>query len=371
MAGIYIHIPFCKQACHYCAFHFSTNTKLKDQMILAMRKEIELSREFIQTDEIETIYFGGGTPSLLDSRDIYSLLEKINKEFFVSDAAEITLEANPEDMSYTKLDEWKQLGVNRLSVGIQSFADEDLLAMNRVHNGEQAEKAIDRAISRGFENLSVDLIYGLPTTSIEIWNQNLEKIKERNISHLSCYSLTIEEKTKLQKMVRNGTIKTIDEGVNIEQFNILQEFAKINGYEHYEISNFAKDKKYSKHNTGYWFGAPYLGLGPSAHSYKDGVRRYNVSNNLEYIKGVNSKGYYFEEELLTKANKINEHILTRLRTQWGISVDQIKKEFDRDITDKLTPYIDKGHIELNAHKHYVLTAEGKLWADDISMGLFE
>ncbi|MBK7959497.1 MAG: radical SAM family heme chaperone HemW [Bacteroidetes bacterium] len=319
MSGIYIHIPFCKQACHYCNFYFTTSKSNKDKLIDAICSEIEASADFLPSRDLKTIYFGGGTPSFIDLNDLKKIMSSIQSIYEIKNTEELTLEANPDDITLEKLAGWRDLGINRLSIGVQSFEDRELTLMNRSHQAAQAEKSILMAQDAGFNNISIDFIYGLPASTQESWTKNLEKAIKLGIKHLSCYSLTVKEKTKLMKMVDRGNIAMIDESLNIQQYQWMIEYLTSQGYEQYEISNFAAEQTYSVHNTNYWSEVPYLGIGPSAHSYDGQRRRWNIANNLNYIEGVTQDKEYFEEEWLTAENKYNEYILTKLRTKWGIS----------------------------------------------------
>jgi|SRR6185437_1968945 len=373
MSGIYIHIPFCKKACHYCDFHFSTSLQNKAAIVNAICFEIELRKDYLADKNISTLYFGGGTPSLLGSDELKNIINAVTRHFSLDAKAEITLEANPDDLSSSKLQELKNAGINRLSIGIQSFHDEDLILMNRTHNSEQAVKAVKEAQKARFENISIDLIYGLPNLSNERWAQNLQKAFELEVPHLSAYNLTIEKKTALAELVKKKKVILPPEQVSIEQFNILTEEAQKNGFIHYEISNFCKEDMYSKHNSSYWKNAQYLGIGPSAHSYNGSSRRWNVGNNSLYLRNADKTASWFEEEILTEEDKYNEYIMTRLRTIWGIDLGVVKKNFGEDkLANLLTlskDYISSGHI-LHKEENIILTQKGKLLADKIASDLF-
>ncbi|MEJ7827523.1 MAG: radical SAM family heme chaperone HemW, partial [Segetibacter sp.] len=282
MAGIYIHIPFCRKACHYCNFHFSTSTLLQKNFVTALLKEIQLQQDYL-SEPVSTIYFGGGTPSILPSGDIESIIQLLNRTFTVEQDAEVTLEANPDDISSTKLFDWKTIGINRLSIGIQSFLEDDLIWMNRAHNAQQAADCIELSQRAGFSNLSVDLIYGTPTLSDNNWSRNVEKVINLGIPHLSCYALTVEPKTVLEKMIAEKKIANVETEKQARHFEMLMQWMNEAGYEHYEISNFCKPGCRSKHNSSYWQGKSYLGLGPSAHSFNGISRQWNVANNALYI----------------------------------------------------------------------------------------
>jgi oxygen-independent coproporphyrinogen-3 oxidase len=373
LAGIYIHIPFCKKACHYCDFHFSTSLKNKDAMVDAICKEIELRKDYVGTKEISTLYFGGGTPSLLNYSDIISIISKIKTHFVLTQDIEITLEANPDDLDKEKIAELKAAGINRLSIGVQSFFDEDLLLMNRSHTSEQAITAICEAKKAGFNNISIDLIYGLPNLTIERWKNNLQKAFELDVPHLSSYSLTVEKRTALYNFVQKKKIILPDESLVIEQFGLLMEEAKKNGFIHYEISNFCKDGMYSKHNSSYWKNEYYLGIGPSAHSYNGSSRQWNISSNALYIDKIKNRDTWFEKEELSEEDRFNEYVMTRLRTIWGIDMDFVKSNFGEDtfklLLQQSQPYIASGHLQ-HEEENVFLTQKGKLLADKIAAELF-
>ena len=324
MAGIYIHIPFCKQACSYCNFHFSTQLSRKAAMVEALKKEIRQRKAYLENEKIETIYFGGGTPSLLNEKELSSIFDCLQQNFNIDVKAEITLEANPDDLSKEKLNQLKQTAINRLSIGVQSFFDQDLQFMNRTHSAEEAISSIKNAQDREFQNLNVDLIFGSQTTTDSMWQANLEQFFGLNIPHLSAYSLTIEEKTALAHQIESGKEKPLDEARNYRQYLMLQKAIKANGYEQYELSNYCANKSYAKHNTAYWLGKSYLGIGPSAHSYNGSSRRWNVSNNIQYLNAMKAEQAYYEKEELTEKDRYHEYLITALRTKWGISFEQIE-----------------------------------------------
>ena len=373
MSGIYIHIPFCKKACHYCDFHFSTSSQNKAAIVNALCYEIELRKDYLEDRNISTLYFGGGTPSLLSNDELKNIIGAVTRHFNLDAKAEITLEANPDDLNSIKLLELKKAGINRLSIGIQSFFDEDLILMNRGHNSEQAIKSVKEAQNAGFENISIDLIYGLPNLSNERWLQNLEKAFKLEVPHLSAYNLTVERKTALADMVKKQKVSMPPESVVIEQFNILTDLAQKNGFIHYEISNFCKEDMYSKHNSSYWKNAQYMGIGPSAHSYNGAARRWNIANNSLYLRNSDKNASWFEEEILTEEDKYNEYIMTRLRTIWGIDLGVVKKTFGEKRLDHLLRltqnYISSGHI-LHKEETIILTQKGKLLADKIASDFF-
>ncbi|MBK6445138.1 MAG: radical SAM family heme chaperone HemW [Bacteroidetes bacterium] len=374
MPGLYLHIPFCKQACNYCDFHFSTTHNTKSAMLEAMRKEIGLRSDYLGTNQLNTIYFGGGTPSLLTGDELKGIFETIHRNFSVDPDAEITLEANPDDITAERLDEFRIAGINRLSIGIQSFSDEDLKYLNRVHSAQQAIDAVKLAQAHGFNNISIDLIYGIPTLSEEQWEQNMETAFSLNVNHLSCYSLTVEPRTALAKLIKDRKVTEVDDEMSAIHFAMLMDRASWAGYEHYEISNFAKPGHYSRHNTSYWNGEPYLGIGPSAHSYNKVSRQWNISNNPQYIRSIDESIVPFEREELTDTEKFNEYILTSLRTIWGISLRKLFLEFGEksamEFQRNIIPLLDDEQIELQG-ENLVLTRRGKFFADRIAADLFQ
>ena len=369
MSGIYIHIPFCKQACHYCDFHFSTNLKMKNDMVLALSKEIELRK----SDEIiETIYFGGGTPSILQTADLKFLIEEVYKHFNVVENPEITIEANPDDLSKERILELSNTKINRLSIGIQSFFEDDLKMMNRAHNSEEAKECLEFA-TLYFDNISVDLIYGIPNMSNEKWKQNIETALSYNVPHISSYALTVEPKTALHKFIKNGIIPQLDDEKAQEQFHILIEKLEENGFIHYELSNFGKENYFSKNNSSYWLGKKYIGIGPSAHSYNGISRSWNVSNNSIYLKSIAENNLPFESEILTLTDRYNEYVMTGLRTIWGISLDRIESEFGISYLDYLNQQSSKyieDHLLFVDENIIRTTKKGKFLSDGIASDLF-
>jgi oxygen-independent coproporphyrinogen-3 oxidase len=329
MAGVYLHIPFCKRACHYCNFHFSTSTRLQEGFIVALLAEIEIRKHYL-SESVSTIYFGGGTPSILPSKDIDRILTQLQNHFTIETGVEITLEANPDDITEQKLQEWKAVGINRLSIGVQSFFEEDLLWMNRAHNAVQAAVSIDLAQKEGFNNLTIDLIYGAPTLTDKNWMKNVEKAVELRIPHLSCYALTVETKTPLEKLIKKKVLANVDADKQARHFELLMVMMKEAGYEHYEISNFAKSGFRSKHNSSYWQGKPYIGLGPSAHSFNGISRQWNISNNALFIQSLLKGVIPFEQEILTHEQQLNEYIMTSLRTLEGLSLQKVQQDFGED-----------------------------------------
>lgn len=373
MAGIYLHIPFCKKACHYCDFHFSTSPKYKDQMLQALGQEIELRKNYLAGESIETIYFGGGTPSLLSADELQILIGAITDLYEVSPTAEITLEANPDDLNPQKVREFRQTLINRFSIGIQSFFEEDLKWMNRAHTAREAHSSIKRVQDAGFENITADLIYGFPLLSNPKWEHNIQQLIELHIPHISSYSMTVEPATALSSFIKKGEQKPMDEGQSTAQFLILMEQLIEAGFEHYEISNFAKPGLYSKHNSNYWEGVSYLGIGPSAHSFNGESRQWNISNNSNYIDQIGLKKIPAEMEVLSTENRINEYIMTSLRTSKGMSLQKITERFGSDYSNEvrngLEPFADKNWINLN-DQIVTLTTDGKLFADHIASELF-
>lgn len=372
MAGIYLHIPFCKQACHYCDFHFSTSLKYKDDLLRALVKELHLQKDYLQGQTINTIYFGGGTPSILPAIDIQLLLDTIADLHHIGDKAEITLEANPDDLDRVRMQELRQTAVNRFSIGIQSFFDEDLLWMNRVHRGQEAEASVKRAQDAGFENITVDLIYGYPLLTDAKWKQNLDKVFTLDVPHLSAYSMTVEPQTALASFIRNRKQPAMNEQQSAAQFTYLMDAMQSQGFEQYEISNFCKPGQYSQHNSNYWRGVSYLGIGPSAHSYNGEVRQWNIANNPKYMQSVMSGKLPAEIEELTESNRLNEYIMTSLRTSWGLDLNTlngIAAGAATELSKVAQPYFEKGWISQHQN-NITLTQTGKLYADHIAAELF-
>ena len=372
MSGIYIHIPFCKQACHYCDFHFSTSMKKKVEMVLALAKEMELRKDEFQNEIIETIYFGGGTPSILTIDDLQFLIDTVYKHYKVVENPEITLEANPDDLDEETILKYANSPINRLSIGIQSFFEDDLQLMNRAHNSAEAKKCLAFA-TQYFENISIDLIYGMPNMSNEKWLQNIETALSFNIPHISSYALTIEPKTALHKMIKSGTIPNLDDDVSQQHFHILIDKLQENGFVHYELSNFGKPNYFSKNNTAYWLGKKYIGIGPSAHSFDGKARSWNVSNNSLYLKAITENKLPSESEILSKTDQYNEYIMTGLRTIWGVSLEKIETEFGSNYLDYLRQQAEKYisdnllKVENNTLK---TTKKGKFLCDGIASDLF-
>ncbi|MHB1176725.1 MAG: radical SAM family heme chaperone HemW [Daejeonella sp.] len=373
MAGIYIHIPFCKKACHYCDFHFSTSPVYKDQMVQALRSELILRKNYAGSGQIETIYFGGGTPSLLSAEELGMLISEITEYYPVSSSAEITLEANPDDLNPQKVKKLKQTLINRFSIGIQSFFEEDLRWMNRAHSASEAHSSIKRVQDAGFENITADLIYGYPLLSDEKWRYNIRELIELGIPHISSYSMTVEPATALASFIKKGKQTTLDEDQSARQFEILMEELEGAGFEHYEISNFAKPGRYSKHNSNYWEGVDYIGIGPSAHSFDGESRQWNIADNMKYIQAIQSNKIPSEIEILTRENRVNEYIMTSLRTSKGMNINLIShnfgEEYAENIMQALDPFLEREWIIKN-NQIINLTRTGKLFADHIASGLF-
>ena len=372
MAGIYLLIPFCRKACDYCDFHFSTSLGLKPRLVDAMCRELEQRAGSWPEKQIRTVYFGGGTPSLLTADELGRLMRSIRSRFTVAADAEITFEANPDDMSPENLAVWKQQGINRLSVGIQSFYDRDLRYMERIHDASEAEKAVKRAQTAGFENISIDLIYGTPGLTGAEWTHNLQKAVDLGVPHISAYALTVEDGTPLAHRIRKKQKAGPDEDTQADQFLFMSEFLERNGFVHYEVSNFAKPGRESRHNSSYWEGVPYLGLGPSAHSYDGRNRRMNIANNAKYVDALEKGTPYFEEEVLTDTDRYNEYLLTRLRTHKGLTREEFEQRYSLGEWVALLEELEEIPEEfLRVHDAGVaLSREGLLHADGIAAELF-
>ena len=373
MAGIYIHIPFCKQACFYCDFHFSTSLKKREALLWALVKELELRRDIFEKVPIETIYFGGGTPSLLSQSEIEHLINTVYQNYQVSINPEITLEANPDDLTTSKLKALSKSPVNRLSIGVQSFFEQDLKLMNRAHNATEAKQCLEEA-TKYFENISLDLIYGIPDASNAQWEQNIETALAFNIPHISSYALTVEPKTALASFIKKGLIKNVDDAQSQEQFHILIAQLESAGFVHYETSNFGKPNFFSRNNTAYWQGKSFLGIGPSAHSFYNNQRTWNVRNNSKYINSVEEGVLPMEVETLTKTDTYNEYIMTGLRTIWGVSLEKVLTDFGpmykTYLLNQAEKYIDQGLIYVKEDT-LLATNEGKFLIDGIAADLFK
>ena len=370
--AIYIHIPFCKQACHYCDFHFSTSMKRKEEIVLALIREIQLRKNEFHGEIIETIYFGGGTPSVLTNAEILSLIEAVYENFEVIENPEITLEANPDDLSEERIIALSETPINRLSIGVQSFFEDDLKLMNRAHNSDEAQKSLAIA-TKYFDNISVDLIYGIPGLTNEMWLENIETALRFGIPHISSYALTVEPKTALHKLIQTGKIAEPKDDVAQDHFEVLVKTLTDNGFIHYELSNFGKPDYFSQNNSSYWLGKKYLGIGPSAHSFDGKSRSWNIANNMLYLKSILADKLPHEVEILTQQDRYNEYVMTGLRTIWGVSLERIEKEFGKDYLNYLLNQADKFLIDgllSIAENVMTTTAKGKFLADGIASDLF-
>ena len=371
MSGIYFHIPFCKQACHYCDFHFSTSVKHKESVIEAMHKELLVRKEELK-GPVETIYFGGGTPSLLSSAEIGAFLQQVHNIFKVAEKPEITLEANPDDLSKEYLFGLSESGINRMSIGVQSFFEEDLKMMNRAHTAKEARKCLEDAMSQ-FENISIDLIYGIPGMETNRWEANLQIAFDLEIPHLSCYALTVEPDTALERFISKGIIEPVDDELAKEHYEVLLDLTEEQSFENYEFSNFGKPGFRSKNNTAYWEGRPYLGIGPSAHSFDGDRRSWNIANNIRYFKELAEGNLPLEREVLTPVDKYNEYLMTRLRTISGVSLSEVAKKFGANRLEYLKtqaqPMIGDEILYMDGDTLSV-TRKGKFITDGIASRLF-
>jgi oxygen-independent coproporphyrinogen-3 oxidase len=374
MSGIYIHIPFCTQACTYCDFHFTTSYRYKDDLLKGIEKELELRKNFLLQPAIHTVYFGGGTPGSVELDKLQRIIDLISRLFELSEDAEITIEINPDNVNKDWISHLKKTSFNRLSIGIQSFDDTHLKWMNRSHSSKQADYAVKALQDKGYENINVDLIYGFDQLSHEVWEQNLNKVAEYEIPHLSAYSLTVEPQTPLAKKVQSGLYTLPDNHHAALQFEFLMQWAELSGFEQYEISNFARNQTYSKHNSAYWNGIPYLGLGPSAHSF-DGKNRYHsISNNLKYLDYLSKNQIPVQPEESHAYSLFNDLVFTGLRTKFGVDLDKLKSLFlnekDHEIfLRNLNKHMEMGNIRLNENR-LTLSLKGKLRADAIASDLF-
>jgi oxygen-independent coproporphyrinogen-3 oxidase len=371
MSGIYIHIPFCKKSCSYCDFHFSTNVNSKKTIVDHLKKEISLRKNELISGPVNSIYFGGGTPSLLDEAELNSILQSIRENFKINPNAEITFEANPDDITKNSLQIWKKNGINRLSIGVQSFLEEELKWMNRAHDAKSSETSVKMAQDNGFDNITIDLIYGSKFQSMLTWERTLQKALDLKTQHISSYNLTIEQKTLLGTNFKKGLEPAVNDELSSRQFVLMSEFLSANGFVHYEISNFGKENYFSLHNSNYWRGEHYLGLGPSAHSYNGTERRWNVSSNSAYLQHLDTGTPFFEKEILTTENKFNEYVMTRLRTIWGADLAEIKKLFGEKIAQDLAlkARSHPDHI-LEKNNIFTLNLRGRLLADKLSAEFF-
>jgi len=373
MAGLYIHIPFCKQACHYCDFYFSTSQGNREKVIQAIGTEIGLQKDYLSGEEIQTIYLGGGTPSILSNGELYSILDAIHRSFSVSATVEVTLEANPDDLTPPKLGDFRSAGVNRLSIGIQSFDDVILKSLNRAHDAQMAKSCVQLAREAGFDNISVDLIYAIPEQTDKDWKRNIEQVLQLQPEHISSYSLTIEEKTVFGKWAKQGKMKAVDDDVAAAQLSTLVDILEKKQYEQYEVSNFSKPGFQSAHNSNYWKNKKYLGIGPSAHSYNGVSRQSNIGNNHLYLQSILQNKIPFTIEVLRREDKINEYLLTTLRTSWGTDLNVLRQQFSYDLLIEHKDYIQSLLVRKFAtleNDVLRLTKAGRLLADKIASDLF-
>lgn len=372
MSGIYIHIPFCKQACHYCDFHFSTNMGKKEAMVLALVKELELRKKEFKEEVVQTIYFGGGTPSVLDMAEIDQIIVAVHSNYTVAVDPEITLEANPDDLSKEKIEELGRSQINRLSIGIQSFFEQDLIMMNRAHNAQEAEDCIVMA-KKYFDNISIDLIYGIPGMTNERWISNIDKALSFGVPHISSYALTVEPKTALKAFIDKGLVPPVDDELAEAHFYILVQKLEEAEFVNYEISNFGKSGYFSRNNTAYWQGKKYLGIGPSAHSYNGNSRGWNVGNNSTYLRAIGQDELPMETELLSKTDRYNEYVMTGLRTIWGVSLERIKSSFGQEfyayLMEQAQNKIADGLLFIEKD-HLLVSKKGKFLSDGIAADLF-
>lgn len=368
MAGLYLHVPFCKTRCIYCDFYTRTDTSKKSDYVTAICKEIELRKDYIKGESLKTIYFGGGTPSLLSLNDYIAIFAQIYKTFEVEKDAEITLEANPDDLSIKYLEELRQLPFNRMSIGVQSFDDDELKFLKRRHNAKRALEVVAHAQSLGFDNMSIDLMYGLPNQTMEIWERNLDKAISLEVQHISSYHLIYEQGTRLYRMFKYGEVMPVGEDLSVDMFSIMIDKLSEAGFEHYEISNFAKNQQYSKHNTSYWTGEKYLGLGPAAHSYDGTDRAWNIASISKYVEGITNGTPSIEIEKLDKRSQYNDFILTGMRTTWGVDLDELERKFGADLKEyaleNARKYIDEGYSTIQSSK-LKLTRDGIFISDGI------
>ncbi|MDX5348495.1 MAG: radical SAM family heme chaperone HemW [Hymenobacteraceae bacterium] len=372
MAGIYLHIPFCKQACHYCDFHFSTSVKYKAEMVQALCRELELRKDYLSGEQIRTIYFGGGTPSLLSGKELNSIFSTIFRNYAVFEDAEITLEANPDDLTAQKLQELRDAGVNRLSIGLQSFHEPHLRLMNRAHSATESRRCVELAQQAGFSNITVDLIYGVPHGNHDVWQQDLAQVFALGVPHVSCYALTVEPNTAFGRWSTKGRFTPATDEFAAEQFEILLQQMQQQGYVQYEISNFCQPGHESKHNSSYWRGTTYLGIGPSAHSFNGTSRQHNIANNAKYLKALAQNQVPAELEELTVQDRVNEYVLTTLRTIWGCDLQKVK-ELGIDLANEHDAYLQElqqKNLLRRENNIIYLTEKGKLLADQIALDLF-
>jgi oxygen-independent coproporphyrinogen-3 oxidase len=372
MAGLYFHIPFCKQACIYCDFHFSTSLEKKSQVLNAMLRELELRKDELQDEIVETLYFGGGTPSLLSGDEIKTFIERSSALFLLDEDAEITLEANPDDLDDNYLHAIRAAGVNRISIGIQSFKEEELSWMNRAHTASQAIRSIEEARKAGFSNISADLIFATPYTSMHSLVKNLDMLCDLSIPHLSCYNLTVEERTLLHKLVKENKAATVPDEASQEQFYFIHHYLLSRGYEHYEISNYAKPEMLSRHNTAYWQRKKYLGIGPAAHSFDGKSRSWNVRSNTKYLQEINAGVLPSEKEILSENDRFNEIVFTGLRTIWGVNMQELIAEFPvqcKEAEAAMKGLLDEGKLVMEKG-NLVIPVPYWIVADGIAAELF-
>ena len=371
MAGIYIHIPFCKQSCHYCNFHFSTSTKNKDEVLDAIENEIKQKGQ-ATNEAISTIYFGGGTPSILDVNEINSIIKRIYKEFNVESEAEITIEANPDDLNKEKIINLSLTEINRLSIGVQSFIDKELRIMNRAHDSKKALNSIEIS-KKYFNNISIDLMYGVPESTLDSWTYNLDTVSQFDINHISSYALTLEPKTALESFVRKLVVEMPEEELVYDQYNLINKKLEPLGFINYEVCSFAKENFFSKNNSAYWLRKKYIGIGPSAHSFDGKSRSWNISNNKKYIDQIKKGKSFYKKEKLSKVDQYNEYVMTGFRTIWGVSANFIENNFNSKFknyfTDRIQKHIDQKNIIVK-DDIYTTTNEGRFLADGISSDLF-
>tara|TARA_B100000214_G_scaffold260100_1_gene191996 strand:+ start:241 stop:1371 length:1131 start_codon:yes stop_codon:yes gene_type:complete len=371
LAGIYIHIPFCKQSCHYCNFHFSTSTKNKDEVLDAIENEIKQKGQ-ATNEAISTIYFGGGTPSILDVNEINSIIKRIHKEFNVESEAEITIEANPDDLNKEKIINLSLTEINRLSIGVQSFIDKELKIMNRAHDSKKALNSIEIS-KKYFNNISIDLMYGVPESTLESWTYNLDTVSQFDINHISSYALTLEPKTALESFVRKLVVEMPEEELVYDQYNLINKKLEPLGFINYEVCSFAKENFFSKNNSAYWLRKKYIGIGPSAHSFDGKSRSWNISNNKKYIDQIKKGKSFYKKEKLSKVDQYNEYVMTGFRTIWGVSANFIENNFNSKFknyfTDRIQKHIDQKNIIVK-DDIYTTTNEGRFLADGISSDLF-
>jgi len=371
LAGIYVHIPFCKQSCYYCNFHFSTSDKKRGEVLNAIEHEIA-QKARLSNEKISTIYFGGGTPSILDAKQINSIINKIYQEFKVEENAEITLEANPDDLKINKVIDLSKTKINRLSIGVQSFIDRELKSMNRAHDSKKAMKSLELS-KKYFDNISIDLIYGVPDSTLETWAYNLEVTMGFDVNHVSTYALTIEPKTALESFVRKLIVDMPREGLIYKQYNLINEKLEPRGFINYEVCSFAKENFFSKNNSAYWLRKKYIGIGPSAHSFDGKSRSWNISNNKKYVEHINDGRSYHKREELTTIDQYNEYVMTGFRTIWGVSTEFLETNFNLKFKhyfiEKIQKHIDQKNIILNDNV-YTTTKKGRFLADGIASDLF-